>query len=345
MMDIRLVTRRSVVLLLATTIAGAAFVAGVALVHGLGADRAQPAPLAGQMAVALLIALGFQPLKRWIQRGLDRSLRRETRDERRILRDASRSIDDLSGFKALEGERRRAERLASLGALASGIAHEIKNPLVAIKTFAELLPERFTDADFREDFARVVTREIERIDDLVARLRGIAAPAPPPACPVDLREPILDTITLLRGQLEQTRTVVHRDFEDPAPCLAIDATRLKQLFLNLFINAIQAMGPGGELTVRITRREHPGGARVVAEVADTGPGMPEAIRARAFDPFFTTKAGGSGLGLAICRAIVDAHEGTIRAVSNSTGPGTTIIVEFPTASPARPPAPRAALVG
>jgi two-component system nitrogen regulation sensor histidine kinase GlnL len=238
----------------------------------------------------------------------------------------------MSKLKALESEKRRAQRLASFGALASGIAHEIKNPLVAIRTFAELLPERFNEVDFREDFSKVVIAEIDRIDGLVSRLRGIAAPGPPVAGPVDIREPIADTLTLLRAQLEHTHTNVRREFDDAAPYVAVDDAQLKQLFLNLFINAIEAMGPGGELTIRLNRRDRQGASWVIAEVSDTGPGIPESIRAYIFDPFFTTKARGSGLGLAICRGITDAHRGTIRAETRDTGRGTNIAVEFPAAS-------------
>ena len=235
---------------------------------------------------------------------------------------------DLSKLKALESEKRRAERLAAFGTLVSGIAHEIKNPLVAIKTFAELLPERFAEADFREDFAKVVITEIDRIDDLVLRLRGLAAPSPLQGGPIDIREPIADTLALLRGQIERSRTVVERHLDDPEPLVAVDSAQLKQLFLNLCINAIEAMGPGGHLTLRVGRRATAGETWIVAEVSDTGPGIPDAIRAHIFDPFFTTKPRGSGLGLAICRGITDAHRGTIRAESNATT-GTTIVVEFP----------------
>src|SRR4029077_10859137 len=225
-------------------------------------------------------------------------------------------FSDLSRLKELEHEKQRAERLASFGALASGVAHEIKNPLVAIRTFAELLPERFSDVDFREDFSKVVVREIDRIDNLVARLRGIAsAPQPQMGC-VDVRQPISDTLKLLRGQLEQSRTVVHFRSEDDAPFVTIDDSQLKQLFLNIFQNSLEAMDHGGELTVRVGRTPSTGASSIQIEVADTGPGMPDSVRSHIFEPFFTTKPTGSGLGLAICRSIVDAQRGSIRAENN-----------------------------
>ena len=241
-------------------------------------------------------------------------------------------FSDLTRLKELEREKRRAQRLASFGAFASGVAHEIKNPLVAIRTFAELLPERFTDADFREDFSKVVIREIARIDDLVGRLRGIAAKAPQQVGTIDIREPIVDTIALLRAQLEQTRTAIHCEFQDSAPFVAVEEPQLKQLFLNLFLNAIEAMAPGGELTILLTRKELQSTAWIVAEVSDTGSGIPESVKTNIFEPFFTTKPRGSGLGLAICRGIADAHRGTIRAENNVNRPGTTIIVELPAAT-------------
>ncbi len=241
-------------------------------------------------------------------------------------------FSDLTRLKNLEREKRRAERLSSFGALASGIAHEIKNPLVAIRTFAELLPDRYTDADFRDDFSKVVIAEIERIDGLVDRLRGIAATTPTHVGAVDIRESIGDTLALLRAQFEQTHTVVRCDFQDSAPFVAVHDSQLKQLFLNLFLNAIEAMGGHGQLRVRITKRELHSNAWIVVEVSDTGSGIPEPLRTSIFEPFFTTKPKGSGLGLAICRGIVDAHRGTIRAESRSDGPGTTIVVEFPSTS-------------
>ncbi len=293
-----------------------------------------PAPLAGPLRSTLLEGASHSQLETLLH-GTDglalplvySTARLQDRDGR--THGALIVFSDLSRLKELEREKQRAERLASFGALAAGVAHEIKNPLVAIRTFAELLPERFGDVDFREDFSKVVIKEISRIDDLVARLRGIAATAPQQVGAVDLRDPINDTLSLLRGQLEQTRTTVMREFEDPAPFVAIEESQLKQLFLNLFLNAIEAMGTEGVLTVRITRKHTQGASWIVVDVSDTGPGISDSVAANIFDPFFTTKARGSGLGLTICRGITDAHRGTIRAEPNPEGRGTTIVVELP----------------
>jgi PAS domain S-box-containing protein len=254
------------------------------------------------------------------------------RDERGAVIGALIVFSDLSKIKALESEKRRAERLASFGSLVSGIAHEIKNPLVAIKTFAELLPERFSDIDFRDDFSKVVKSEIDRIDGLVGRLRGLATPTPDALAATDIRDPISDTLTLLRGQFEQTQTIVHQDLGASQALVAIDPAQVKQLFLNLLLNAVEAMTPGGQLSVAIVRLQRQGQGWIQVAVTDTGSGIPNAIRSKIFEPFFTTKPRGSGLGLAICRSITDAHRGTIRAETAVPGGGTIILVEFPAAN-------------
>ncbi len=238
-------------------------------------------------------------------------------------------FSDLTRLKTLESEKRQAERLASVGALASGIAHEIKNPLVAIKTFAELLPERFSEDDFRNDFAKVVITEIERIDHLVARLRGLATASSHTEIALDIRAPIEETLALLRGQLEQARITVELDVYREPPIIAGDLAQLKQLFLNLLMNAVEAMEPGGHITIRVGLRGTSRDQAVHVDVIDTGSGIPESVLSRIFDPFVTTKPKGSGLGLSICRGIVDAHKGRIRAYNNDLARGATISLEFP----------------
>jgi PAS domain S-box-containing protein len=251
------------------------------------------------------------------------------------LRDRSGAVlgavavfSDLSRLKELEREKQRAERLASVGALASGIAHEIKNPLVAIKTFAELLPERFTDEDFHGDFSKVVVREIERIDDLVARLRGLT-PTAQRLVALDVLGPIRETLVLLRGQFEQAHIVVTTSFEPHLPRVAGDANQLKQLFLNVCGNAVEAMTSGGQLDVRVMTQRILGSTIVTAEFEDTGGGIPAALLPKIFDPFVTSKERGSGLGLSICRGIADAHRATISATNSANGRGAILSIEFP----------------
>lgn len=250
------------------------------------------------------------------------------RDKSGSLLGAVAVFSDLSRVKELEREKRRAERLASIGALASGLAHEIKNPLVAIKTFAELLPERFNDEDFHGNFSKVVVREIERIDDLVARLRGLTPTTQRPL-PLDVIGPIKETLLLLRGQFEQAGITVTTLFQESLPLIAADANQLKQLFLNICVNAIEAMGSGDQLIIRTTNQRILGSQIVSVEFEDTGSGIPTDLLPKIFDPFVTTKERGSGLGLSICRGIADAHRATIHAANKPGGDGAVIVIEFP----------------
>jgi len=237
-------------------------------------------------------------------------------------------FSNLSRVKELEREKRRAERLASIGALASGIAHEIKNPLVAIKTFAELLPERFSDEEFHTDFAKVVVREIDRIDALVARLRGLT-PTVQRMVALDVTVPIQETLALLRAQLEQTHIVAATSLQSPLPLVAGNVDQLKQLFLNVFVNAIEAMSSGGRIDIRVLAQRALGSEVVIVEIEDTGGGIPPSVVSKLFDPFVTTKERGSGLGLSICRGIADTHRATIYATNSASGRGAVVVVEFP----------------
>jgi signal transduction histidine kinase len=246
-----------------------------------------------------------------------------------LVGQAAIAIENLQLHRQMKEESLRAERLAVIGTLASGIAHEIKNPLVAIRTFAELLPERFRDEDFHGEFTKVVTKEIARIDGLVARLRELATRPAQQLVPLDLRPPIEETLALLRGLFEQKDIKVSREYGDKLPLIFGEANLLKQLFLNLFVNALDAMDPGGKLEIRLSRRETLGNTILVAEVTDNGTSIPEGNLTQIFDPFFSTKPGGSGLGLSICRNIADTHRASIRARNNGDSQGATFTVEFP----------------
>ncbi len=240
-------------------------------------------------------------------------------------------FSDLTKLRELETEKRRTERLASIGAFAANMAHEIKNPLVAIKTFAELLPERFTEEDFRDHFSKVAIREIERIDELVGRLRGLVTHQPEQLAPVALPGLIEEVLSLLRGQLEQAQINVVTQYARDLSTIAGDQAQLRQLLLNILINAIEAMQNGGELVIRLSRKHTAELDTLVVAVRDTGSGIPEHFLEKIFDPFVTTKPQGSGLGLSICLGIMEAHRGTIVAENNTPDPGATITISLPIA--------------
>ena len=238
-------------------------------------------------------------------------------------------LNDISRLKELEQEKRRAERLASIEAIASGLVHEIRNPLVGIKTYAQLLPSRGASEAFRDMFSRTAGREIGRIDDLLSRFRTISGASREPMQTVDISGPLRDTLETLHAQMEDRQIRLRQVGEVAHRTVLGNPSQLHQLFLNLCLNAIQAMEPGGELTVRVADLSEGGGSTLIVEVADTGPGIPDDLLATIFDPFVTTKPHGTGLGLAICRGIADAHHARLAARNNAGRPGCTFTVEFP----------------
>ena len=240
-------------------------------------------------------------------------------------------FSDLRPLKDLEIERRRAERLAYFEVLAAGLAHEIKNPLVAIKTFTQLLPRRRNDDRFIDDFGRIATREIDRMERLLERLRTLSRPGDRPRHPVDVRDPIRDAVESLQPACDEKNIAMTASL-GPTPCRVLgDHGELEQLFLNLCMNAHEATPPGGAIMIDLARTDE----HVLITVADTGPGIPSDLLERVFDPFFTTKQRGSGLGLAICAGIAQSHGARLRAGNRVEG-GASFTVEFslvPVAAP------------
>jgi len=236
-------------------------------------------------------------------------------------------FSDLTPLKELEVERRRAERLAYFQALAAGIAHEIKNPLVAIKTFAQLLPRRREDARFVEEFGRIASRDIERMQRLVDRLRTLSRPAGGPRVPLDVRAPLSEALELMQPTVEEKGLAMTAQLGD-RPCLVLgNHLELHELFLNLVLNAHDATPGGGAIVVDLSESD----TQVTLTVADTGPGISPELLERVFEPFFTTKPRGSGLGLAISAGIAQAHGARLRAHNRPAG-GAAFTVEFPLAS-------------
>jgi PAS domain S-box-containing protein len=238
-------------------------------------------------------------------------------------------FSDLTPLKALEVERQRAERLAYFEMLASGIAHEIKNPLVAVKTFAQLLPRRRGDERFIDEFGRVVGREIGKMERLLERLRALSRPGERPHHPIDLRVPIGEAIEAMRPVFAE-KSVVLSAAVGPSPCTILgDHSELEQLFLNLLMNAHEVTAPEGMVRVEVATTAD----RAIVAVVDTGPGVPPEHLERVFEPFFSTKERGSGLGLAICASIAQTHGARITATNREAG-GAVFTVDFPVAVPA-----------
>ena len=219
---------------------------------------------------------------------------------------------------------RQSERFAALGKLSAGLAHELRNPLntVSMLMYA-MIKEIPPDGAFGADL-RVVQGELRRMSLLIEQFLEFARPRPPHFQRDRLDEIMEETLLLIGPEARTRGVVIHKEWEKPLPPVWVDGAQIKQVFLNLLLNALQAMPRGGGLTVRL----HVSGGSLLTSIADEGEGIPPEVRANLFEPFFTTKAGGTGLGLSISQRIVEGHNGRLRLFSQPTV-GTTAIVRLP----------------
>jgi two-component system NtrC family sensor kinase len=227
----------------------------------------------------------------------------------------------------LELELRQAERLASLGILAAGLAHNINNRLTSLKTFFDLIPERYTDPRFREDFLQTCRVDLDKITLLVHELTRYAFSEDHPHIPQTVAELVMRAIGHLDDEVHKKHIRVRTEFAD-VPRIPIDPEGMKQLFINLLKNAIQASPVGGEILVTLDVEGDD--SDLVARVRDHGPGLPATMRERIFDPFFTTKDHGLGIGLYLCHKIASLHRGRIDVESPEDG-GALFVLRLPTA--------------
>lgn len=229
-------------------------------------------------------------------------------------------LQDVSHLKFLDQEMRRTERLAGLGTLAAGIAHEIKNPLAALSINAQLLDEAIASGTPRpraEKYLQVVQSEIRRLQGIVDKYVSFARPRSIERAPASLETILESILALVEPECRKRKIAVVREGFSPTPArYLLDEGQIQQAILNIAINAIQAMQKGGTLTCRLGRF----GSFVTVEISDTGPGIPPEVRERMFDLFYTTRQGGTGLGLYITQRIVAEHKGYIEV---QTGPGGT----------------------
>jgi signal transduction histidine kinase len=221
-------------------------------------------------------------------------------------------------------------RLAVAGEFAAGMAHEIKNPLASIKTFAEYLPERYQDPVFRQKFFRIVQTEIDRINTIVKELLDFAKPAPLQLEAVAVSPLIEETLTLLSNHRMEQGVELRTCLQGNGLTIQADPKQLRQVLWNLLLNSLEAMPSGGQLEVTTATRQ----GCLLLQVADTGCGISEEHQHKVFDPFFTTKERGMGLGLAIVKAVVERHGGRI-AIRNRPGRGALVEVSLPVAGGVR----------
>jgi len=214
----------------------------------------------------------------------------------------------------------RLDRLANLGLLSASIAHEIKNGMVAIQTHCELLLERGEDIET----AKMVRKELKRINELVTQMLRLATPKPQAPVPVNVHSVLDLSLRLLDHQIQGRAITVKREFNAAPETVRGDESRLQQAFMNLLLNAVEAMGHGGKLTVATEVAD----GFVKISVQDTGAGISTENFSHIFDTFFTTKKNGTGLGLAISRRVVEEHNGVID-VQSQAGQGSTFTIRLP----------------
>ncbi|HNW58259.1 MAG TPA: PAS domain S-box protein [bacterium] len=250
------------------------------------------------------------------------------------------SFKDISAIKRMQAEVMRMDRLASLGVLASGIAHEIKNPLAGIKAMAQTLQQDVLPRAESFDYLERIVRQVNRLDELLKTFFDYARPRPPQRKRHRIQDILHEVMTLVDKRLQEHGIRFISHIPADAPPIFADFHQIQQVILNLIINAIDAMEEGGELVIRAqpsngaarpfsAAKAAPPRAFVEITVADSGIGIPEENLEIIFDPFYTTKAQGTGLGLSIVYRIIAAHDGEI-TVSSRVGEGTTFRVLLPT---------------
>ncbi len=223
-----------------------------------------------------------------------------------------------------EEQLRRADRLSALGELSASMAHEIRNPLGSIKGAVEILKDDYQEEEAKYEFIQILLKETDRLNRIVQEFLGFASPKQPELQPADMNEAIESVLTLTTQEARKAGVKVEKRLDPAIGRRSLDAGLLKQAFLNLVLNAIQAMPDGGVLTVESGIK----GGTIEVMISDTGIGIPEENRKKLFSPFFTTKKNGTGLGLAITYRIIENHRGSIDVVSGP-GKGTRFTVRIP----------------
>ncbi len=214
-----------------------------------------------------------------------------------------------------EEQLRQAGRLSALGELSAGLAHEVKTPLASIRGAAEILAGSSVNEQEREEFSRILIREADRLNRVVTQFLEFARPKRDGRPLTELNPAIDEILQLVRLEASHRKVAVQRRLDEELPRVLIDPEQLRQVVLNLVINALQAMEGGGSLEVRTGRA----GDRVRLIVTDSGDGIPDDLRARIFDPFVTSRAEGTGLGLSIVKRILENHGATIEVKAGPEG--------------------------
>ena len=235
-------------------------------------------------------------------------------------------LRDLREIRDLQEKVRRSERLASLGRLAAGVAHEIRNPLSSIRGFAQFFIQRFKGQEKEQEYASIMVKEVDRLNRVITELLDFARPKDPHRDLHSLGEIVEHTLKLLEPELTKRNVEVEKAFSPDVPSVRVDRDQVSQALLNLLLNSMESMD--GEGKIRIDLRKSNSRPLMELVISDTGKGIPQEDLGKVFDPFFSTKRKGTGLGLAIVHQIVESHKGEI-TVESREGEGTTFRILLP----------------
>jgi signal transduction histidine kinase len=257
-------------------------------------------------------------------------VRENRRQAQRYRRLAEELAETNRRLEQVQEEARRSERLAALGQLTAGLAHEIRNPLAVIKGSAETLTRRLQSADpLTTELAGYISSEVNRLNTVVTRFLNFARPLRLEKRPTQI-PPLLGRALKVAGERwPEAKVEVIQQYSENLPEMTVDPDLCEQAFVNLVFNAYEAMtDTGGRLTVRVAAANSDGRRGVEVEIEDSGPGIPPELHEQVFNPFFTTKKEGVGLGLSLVSKIVDDHRGWIR-ISSEPGKGACFRVFLP----------------
>ena len=233
---------------------------------------------------------------------------------------------DLSEVRALRKEVARSQRLASVGRLAAGVAHEIRNPLSSIKGFATYFKERYHDIPEDQHISKLMIQEVDRLNRVVGELHEFARPITIARKPIQIKSYLENSIELIANQASEANVTIQTTLAPEIDEVYIDPDRISQVLLNLYLNAIESMDSGGNLSVGLSVNADKEGVEI--RISDSGAGISKDDLAHIFDLYFTTKAAGTGLGLAIVHNIIEAHQGEIK-VESRPDQGTTFTIFLP----------------
>ena len=238
-------------------------------------------------------------------------------------------IRDLSDIKKLEELVRRSEKLAAVGELAAGIAHEVRNPLSSIRGFTQYLGRGFEPGSSEKECSDIVIKEIDRINNVVSDLICFSNPMEPDLQPVDINRLIIHALRLVEADASAKKIVIDKNLKKDLPNIPVDEGQITQALLNILLNAVQAIGTEGHINVITT--ESKSGTHLLVSVEDDGPGIRDDVKGRIFDPYFTTHENGTGLGLPIVHKIVENHKGAIHITCPLPGKqsGCNVTIEIP----------------